>query len=958
MPKQNYPGNMCLASTVNFIKKHSLVALVMTLLGGFPAVSYAQLCSGSLGDPVVKLDFGAGSSVHAGALPAGTTSYTYSASDFPSDGSYTVENTTAGSGNVWWGTKDHTGDTGGYMMVVNASLSKTDYFYRTTVTGLCPGTTFEFAAWIVNLLRSSDISPPNITFNIKTTGGSVLASYTTGTIPLTPAGPVWKQYGTYFTTPAGVSDVVIEMVNNSNGGAPANDLGLDDITFRPCGPNVISSFIVGNFQATVQNACTSTNQTYTLSSTVANNVYVTPSYQWQVNNGKSWVNIAGATSTTYTVNQPAATGTYQYRMVTAEASNIGSPSCQVSSNVLTLTVADGPSADFTEVNSGCLLNTVNFKDASTVSTLRLTNWSWDFGDGQSSNTQNPSHTFATPGDYDVTLKITNLAGCTSSITKRMHISYKLLADFDVTTPGCTSAPVTLTDHSTIVDGTIAQWLWTFGDGSAAITQTTNAPFTHSYTKEGTFEVNLEIISAAGCVSDIVKKTVVIQAAPVADFILPETCSTDVTTAFLNTTTINGSTTGLTYQWDFGDDAAGAGNLNTSTLRSPRHTYSHQGTYTATLKVKPANGCVSEAVSKQFTVNGTISSSGFTVTNRNNLCAGTPVELVNTSTVSFGAFTRITLYYDYDNDQTNSETYYKNPPLKTDKQIPADNKFYHTYPAFNTPASKNFHIVMVVTAGQTCSIPINDNINIKALPVVSLSGPSGICREAAPVQILENRNGFLGTGVFSGKGVSSTGIFNPAVADTGTYKLDYLFTSLSGCTYADSISITVYPTPAVTLPATTTIVEGTEITITPNTTGEGLTYKWSPTTGVSDATKRSPVFSPGVDTKYTLTVTTDKGCSSSAETTVLVLKTPVAPNTFTPNNDGINDTWDIKYLDAYPTSLVEVFNRYGAKVFSSNHYTVPWDGKFKGEVLPFGVYYYIIDTKSGRKPITGSLTIIK
>ncbi|WP_394353153.1 T9SS type B sorting domain-containing protein [Mucilaginibacter humi] len=54
----------------------------------------------------------------------------------------------------------------------------------------------------------------------------------------------------------------------------------------------------------------------------------------------------------------------------------------------------------------------------------------------------------------------------------------------------------------------------------------------------------------------------------------------------------------------------------------------------------------------------------------------------------------------------------------------------------------------------------------------------------------------------------------------------------------------------------------------------------------------------------------------------------------------------------------MFNRNGSKVFSSNNYTVPWNGKFNGAVLPFGVYYYIIDTKSGRKPITGSLTIIK
>jgi hypothetical protein len=106
----------------------------------------AQLCTGSLGDPVVKLDFGSGMTSHGSALGTGITSYTYTTADFPSDGSYTIEKTTNTAG-TWWTTTDHTG--GGYMMVVNASFSTTDYFYKNTVTGLCPGTTYEFAVRII-----------------------------------------------------------------------------------------------------------------------------------------------------------------------------------------------------------------------------------------------------------------------------------------------------------------------------------------------------------------------------------------------------------------------------------------------------------------------------------------------------------------------------------------------------------------------------------------------------------------------------------------------------------------------------------------------------------------------------------------------------------------------------------------------------------------------------------------
>lgn len=212
-------------------------ALILFSLFLFVSKLQAQLCTGSLGDAVVKIDFGTGTSSHGTALGTGITSYTWTTADFPNDGSYTIEKATNTPG-TWWTTTDHTG--GGYMMVVNASLSTTDYFYKNTVTDLCPDTTYEFAAWIMNLLRSNDTSPPNITFTIESTTGTILGTYNTGDIGLS-ASAVWKQYGFYFTTPAGISTVVIRMRNNKAGAAPGNDIALDDITFRACGPTVTSS---------------------------------------------------------------------------------------------------------------------------------------------------------------------------------------------------------------------------------------------------------------------------------------------------------------------------------------------------------------------------------------------------------------------------------------------------------------------------------------------------------------------------------------------------------------------------------------------------------------------------------------------------------------------------------------------------------------------------------------------
>jgi len=85
---------------------------------------------------------------------------------------------------------------------------------------------------------------------------------------------------------------------------------------------------------------------------------------------------------------------------------------------------------------------------------------------------------------------------------------------------------------------------------------------------------------------------------------------------------------------------------------------------------------------------------------------------------------------------------------------------------------------------------------------------------------------------------------------------------------------------------------------------------------------------------------------------------VIPNTFTPNGDGINDTWNIKSLDTYPNCSVVVFNRWGQNVYQSKGYGVPWDGTFNGSKLPAGTYYYVINLKNDSKLLSGFVAIIR
>jgi gliding motility-associated-like protein len=85
---------------------------------------------------------------------------------------------------------------------------------------------------------------------------------------------------------------------------------------------------------------------------------------------------------------------------------------------------------------------------------------------------------------------------------------------------------------------------------------------------------------------------------------------------------------------------------------------------------------------------------------------------------------------------------------------------------------------------------------------------------------------------------------------------------------------------------------------------------------------------------------------------------IIPNAFTPNGDGINDTWQIQHIESFPNCTVFVYNRYGEVVLSSTGYGIPWDGTYKGSALPSGTYYYLIDTKTNTKMISGWVAIIR
>ena len=292
----------------------------------------AQLCNGSLGDPVVNITFGPGNGNTNYAPP---NAYTYTSSTCPNDGYYTITNYTTGCfGNSWHTVNsDHTG--GGNFMLVNASYEPGDFFVI-TVTNLCPNTNYQFAAWILNVLNRFGIRP-NITFSIEASDGTLLGQYSTGDIPET-FQPTWKQYGLYFTTPSNNAQIVLRITNNAPGG-DGNDLALDDITFRPCGP-VITAAIQGNNDTV--NICEGNTTSYTLSANVSSD-YTSPVYHWQLSTdaGTTWQDIPGAAALSYQ-RAPTSAGNYLYRLSVVEKVSEAIPSCRIASNVVAINVHAPP----------------------------------------------------------------------------------------------------------------------------------------------------------------------------------------------------------------------------------------------------------------------------------------------------------------------------------------------------------------------------------------------------------------------------------------------------------------------------------------------------------------------------------------------------------------------------------------------------------------------------------------
>jgi gliding motility-associated-like protein len=253
----------------------------------------------------------------------------------------------------------------------------------------------------------------------------------------------------------------------------------------------------------------------------------------------------------------------------------------------------------------------------------------------------------------------------------------------------------------------------------------------------------------------------------------------------------------------------------------------------------------------------------------------------------------------------------------------------------------------VNAGSDQSVCASDDVSVNLSGEVTTA--SGIIWTSS------------GSGKFSPSNTSLNVTYIPGALDkTNGMALIRLTTTGNGTCLAvsDTTIIRIKPAPAVNAGPDRTILLNETAMLQPVVTGTDLKYLWTPNKFLNNNTIKNPLVTGVEDQLYTLTVIGTGGCVNEDQVLVKVLKPFLIPNTFTPNNDGINDKWLIPQLSTYPGCRVQVFNRYGQIVFESFGYATPWDGTMKGKSIPFGTYYYIIEPGNGRPPSTGYVTIIK
>jgi gliding motility-associated-like protein len=406
-----------------------------------------------------------------------------------------------------------------------------------------------------------------------------------------------------------------------------------------------------------------------------------------------------------------------------------------------------------------------------------------------------------------------------------------------------------------------------------------------------------------------------------------------------------------WQWDFGD-----GNTLVNNNGKPvTNTYSNAMhlAYNAALKVVTDSGCGS-LINTQAVAVHYLPKPAFIMPA---VCLpGGQAQFVSSSTIADSSSNLFSYLWKFDNANGSTYSTLQSTAIK------------YT----SLPPSGGYAVQLKITSKDGCTDSVTQyltTLNPQPKAAFSIS-PAQPCTED-PEQLNDLSDGKGATIVkwlWTLPQGNSSSLQNPVAVftDSGMFSISLVAYNSLGCMSDTAVkTITVYPKPTVKLGANVSVLQGNTIQLNPvYISGNQLSFIWSPDTYLDSSTVLHPIVSPpgSIDSiQYKLTVSATGNCSASDSIYVVVLKTPgIITNAFSPNGDGINDTWIIKNIENYPNAKVEVYSRSGQLVFSSTGYnnSKAWDGKLNGKPLPIGTYYYIINPRNGKPILEGSVTILR
>ena len=474
----------------------------------------------------------------------------------------------------------------------------------------------------------------------------------------------------------------------------------------------------------------------------------------------------------------------------------------------------------------------------------------------------------------------------------------------------------------MADGPIVSWSWNFDDSTMPAH---NQNPVHFYLTPGAHTVTTTASGTnAGCVGAFVQKNVFVVNKPIAYF-KPAVFCKNQTVSLIDSSYSTDNIAIVSEWWDFG-------NGQTSTQHNPSVTYIASGPVTIKHVVSNSHGCLSDTF--KFTVNiqdKPVAKFGYTAP----LCNNIAVQFSDSSTVANGVIDTWNWVYNgtvFSNSKNTQNSFAAGPQT----------------------------IALVVIASGCKSDTSFQTITINSKPLLTFNFKDnckniGVSFSAnSPVAITKWQWDFGDGGVAA--------VQNPqhVYTATGTYLVSVFGLSTNGC-YSDTLkkNIIIFGTDANAGPD---IIAASGQSVQLQASG-GLSYEWTPATGLSNAFINNPIATLTSDQTYTLKALTPQGCESYDQVTVKIYKGPeiYVPSAFTPNGDGKNDV-----LRALPVGISKfeyftLYNRYGQKVFSTEDYSKGWDGAFKGAQQNAGVYVWMasaIDFRGNKMFRKGTFVLIR